>query len=215
MHVEGARETRSDGQKALNKSESKYFKITIEMLHATQEAITTKSMTPGQDPDNFVNERTRLRNLLAETEEPITGQALHRHRQGLTGEYLDVKLVTWKDPHFHLPKVQSVLLYVASTGMGCCGTRRQGLLGVARPSQQHQQHRIPVACSATTAARRGITGAVVTCLSHGKSCECAGHKRNLDWGVGKKWRTVHGTITHNDAECYAQGPLRSQTDSGN
>lgn len=74
MRGEGARGTRSEVQKALNKSESKYFKITNEMLRATQEAIATKSMTPGQGPDDFVNERTRLRNLLTETEEPITGR---------------------------------------------------------------------------------------------------------------------------------------------
>ncbi|CAN0584093.1 unnamed protein product, partial [Laminaria digitata] len=29
--------------------------------------------------------------------------------QGLTEEYRDVKLMTWKDPDFELPKIQSVL----------------------------------------------------------------------------------------------------------
>ncbi|CAN0599404.1 unnamed protein product, partial [Laminaria digitata] len=50
----------------------------------------------------------RLRNLLTE-KEPITG----RHftdvvLQGLTEEYRDVKLMTWKDPDFDLPKIQAV-----------------------------------------------------------------------------------------------------------
>ncbi|CAN0303785.1 unnamed protein product, partial [Laminaria digitata] len=67
-------------------------------------------MTSGQDPDNYINELTRLRNLLTEMKEPITD----RHctdivLQGLTEEYRDVKLMTRKDPDFDLPKIQSVL----------------------------------------------------------------------------------------------------------
>ncbi|CAM9643466.1 unnamed protein product, partial [Laminaria digitata] len=49
-------------------------------------------LASGQDPDNYINELTRLLNLLTEMEEPITD----RHftdivLQGLMEEYRDVK----------------------------------------------------------------------------------------------------------------------------
>ena len=78
---------------------------------------------PVQDPDNYINVLTRLRNLLIEIEEPFTD----RHffdivLQGLTEKYRDVRLMTWKDPDFDM----SVLLCVTFTWTGCRGTRREG-----------------------------------------------------------------------------------------
>ena len=75
-------------------------------------------MTSGQDPDNYINEPTRLRNLLIEMEEPIT----YRHftdiiLQGLTEEYRNVKLMTWKYPDFDLPQNQSVLRHFYLDGL--------------------------------------------------------------------------------------------------
>ncbi|CAN0462263.1 unnamed protein product, partial [Scytosiphon promiscuus] len=67
-------------------------------------------LTPGQDPDNYINELTRLRNLLTEMEEPITGRRFTDIvLQGLTEEYRDVKLRACKDPDFDLPDIHSVL----------------------------------------------------------------------------------------------------------
>ena len=45
-------------------------------------------MTPGQDPENYISELTRLRNLLTEMEEPITdGHFTDIVLQGLIEEY--------------------------------------------------------------------------------------------------------------------------------
>ena len=108
--TEGARRTRGNGQKAVKELESKYLKITNETIHAAQEALATTSITSGEDPDNYINQFTRLRSLPTEMEEPVTDRhftdiVLH----GLTEAYGDVKLMTLKDPDFDLPKIQCVL----------------------------------------------------------------------------------------------------------
>ena len=117
-HAEGARRTRGNGQKAVKELESKYLKITNETIRATQEALATTSLTSREDPENYINELTRLCNLLTEMEEPITD----RHftdivLQGLTEEYRDVKLMTWKDPDFGLPKIQCVRRHLYLDGI--------------------------------------------------------------------------------------------------
>lgn len=71
-HAEDIRGTRGNGQAALRELESKFLKITNETIRATQEALAATSMKEGQDPDEYINEATRLRELLKETGEPIT-----------------------------------------------------------------------------------------------------------------------------------------------
>ena len=74
-HAESLRETRGSGSKAVKGLESKYLKITNETICVIQGSIATTSLTPGQDPDNYINELTLLlRNLLTEMdgEEPVT-----------------------------------------------------------------------------------------------------------------------------------------------
>ncbi|CAN0458294.1 unnamed protein product, partial [Laminaria digitata] len=48
-------------------------------------------LTSGQDPDNYINELTRQRNILTEMEEPITDRNFPDIvLQGLTEDYRDV-----------------------------------------------------------------------------------------------------------------------------
>ncbi|CAN0561256.1 unnamed protein product, partial [Laminaria digitata] len=53
--------------------------------------LATTSISPGQDPDNYVRQLTRLQNLLSEMEAPVSD----RHftdiaLQGITEEYRNV-----------------------------------------------------------------------------------------------------------------------------
>lgn len=55
----------------------KYLKIANERdetIRAKQEALATTSLAPAKDPGNYINKLTRLRNLLAEMEEPVTNR---------------------------------------------------------------------------------------------------------------------------------------------
>ena len=60
--AEGAGGTRGNASKAVKELGSKSLKITNEAMRATQEAIATASLTPGQDPDNYIKELMRQRN---------------------------------------------------------------------------------------------------------------------------------------------------------
>ncbi|CAN0166623.1 unnamed protein product, partial [Pylaiella littoralis] len=71
-HGQGSRGTRGDGKAALKELESKYLRITNETIRATQKDLAAMRMSDGQDPDEYINEATRLRELLDEMEEPIT-----------------------------------------------------------------------------------------------------------------------------------------------
>lgn len=75
-------------------------------------------MTSGQDPDNYINEITRLRNLLPEMEEHIADRHFTETvLRDLTEEYRDVKLMNWNDPDFDLPKIQSVPRHLYPDGL--------------------------------------------------------------------------------------------------
>lgn len=215
-HAEGARGTRGNGQKAVKELESKYLKITNETIRATQEALATTSMTSGQDPDNYINELTRLRNLLTEMEEPITD----RHftdivLQGLTEEYRDVKLMTWKDPDFDLPKIQSVLRHLYLDGLSRNKTGRIAGRGTAMTATSATPDPSAIICHNCGKSGHYRSGCAVPAKAHGNSNKSARQKKKSGSGgsAGQKWCTVHRTTTHNDAECYAQGAPRSQTSS--
>ena len=112
-HATDSRGTCGDGQAAMKELESKYLKVTNEYIRATQKALANTEMHLGQDPDEYINEATVLRERLTEMKEPISD----RHfmdiiLEGLTDTYKDVKLMTWKDPDIDLSKIQSVLRHV-------------------------------------------------------------------------------------------------------
>ena len=48
----------------------------ISLLLLLRSSENTTLLTPGQYPDNYINELIRLRNLPTETEEPITNSHL-------------------------------------------------------------------------------------------------------------------------------------------
>ena len=200
-HAEDIRGTRGNGQAALRELESKYLKITNETIRATQEALAATSMKEGQDPDEYINEATRLRELLKEMGEPITD----RHfmdivLQGLTAEYRDVKLMTWKDPDFDLLKMQPVLRHLYLDEV----SRKKVVFGRGAAT----------AMTAISAPGKG------TIICH--NCGIAGHykigcaipnktneKKAGSGSGGKKWCNVHKTTSHSDDECYEQQEKQS------
>ena len=75
-------------------------------------------MTPGQDPDTYFNELTRLRSLLTEMQVPITDRGItDMVPQGVTEEFWGVKLMTWNDPDFDLPNIPSALRLLHLAGL--------------------------------------------------------------------------------------------------
>lgn len=202
-HAQDIRGTRGNGQAALQELEAKYLKITNETIRATQEALAATRMEDGQDPDEYINEATRLRELLKEMEEPITDRRfMDIILQGLTNEYRDVKLMTWKDPEFDLPKMQPVLrhLYLdeVSRKKNPFGRPNTAAVMTAASTPEHAV----VICH-----RCGMAGHYkVGCAMPAKTGEKTSNsgKKHASGGGGKKWCSVHRSTTHSDEECYKQ-----------
>ena len=198
-HAEDSRGTRGNGQAAMQELESKYLRITNESIRATQRALAESNMTAGQDPDEYINEATLLRERLSEMDEPITD----RHfmdiiLQGLTDEYKDVKLMTWKDPDMNLAKIKSVLRHVY---------------------QDEQSRKKTTGIAGRGYAMQAATGTgVVIC----RNCGIAGHyergcamprkdgkvNKSESKNGGAKWCSLHNTTTHSNEECYRQGAAK-------
>ena len=56
-------------------------------------------------------------------------------------------------------------------------------------------------------------GCAVLAKAHGKNKPASQKKSGSGGSAGQKWCTVQKTTTHNDAECYARGASRSQTNT--
>ena len=73
-----------------------------------QAALATTTMGPDEDQGHGIVKEKRLHNRLTAVKEPVT----ERHFndiiiQGRPEKYRDIKLMTYKDPRFDLPKNQT------------------------------------------------------------------------------------------------------------
>ena len=145
-------------------------------------------------------------------EEPITDRPFADIvLRGLTEEYRDVKLMTWKDPDFDLPKIQSVLRHLYLDGLSRNRTGRIAGRGTAMTATSATPDPSAIICHNCGKSGHYRNGYAVPTKANGP----ARRKKKSGSGgsVGQNWCTVHKTTTHNDAECYAQGAPRSQTNS--
>ena len=213
-HAYNGRGTRGDGQKAIKELKDKYLRVTDESIRALQAALAATTMDPDDDPDHYIMKAKQLHSKLTAVKEPIT----ERHFkdtivQGLPEKYRDIKLTTYKDPDFDLPKLQATMrhLYLDDLSRskdkgGLIAGRGAAMLVESRPDPNI------IICH-----HCGTPG-------HYKS-GCAGPGKNNDKrgnghpgksrkaggkavGTAKKWCSVHNTTSHNDADCYKQGAPR-------
>lgn len=132
-------------------------------MRTTQEVISKTNLTAGQNPDNHIDKLARLRNLLTKIGEPITDRRFTDIvPETPTDEKRDIKLMTYK----HQTSISRLfdVYHVTPTWTGGRRPKREGLLDGAQPYHQRPHRLIPVSFSATTSARRGITGAASLCV---------------------------------------------------
>jgi len=194
-HADDSRGTRGDGQAAMNELEAKYLSITNESIRATQRALTEIQMEVGQDPDEYINEATLLRDRLHEMKEPITD----RHfmdiiLQGLTDQYKDVKLMIWKDPDIKFDKIQSVLRHVYQDEQS-----RNRIGGVYGRGAAGAIAMTAAAAKTVICHNCGVAG------HYERGCAMPSKRKPKSKEQGKKWCSIHNTTSHSDEECYNQG----------
>ena len=74
------------------------------------EQMDTTAMNPGENPDDYFNNKILLRGELDKMGEPITDRRFKDICiQGITDEYNDVKLLVFRDPTFALDQIQSTM----------------------------------------------------------------------------------------------------------
>lgn len=198
-HATDSRGTCGDGQAAMKELESKYLKVTNEYIRATQKALANTEMHLGQDPDEYINEATVLRERLTEMKEPISD----RHfmdiiLEGLTDTYKDVKLMTWKDPDIDLSKIQSVLRHVYQDEQSRKTDRGVAGRGFAMAAKGLEKTIICHNC--------GIAGHYEKGCAMPRTGNKTRHasKREHKQEEGKKWCSFHNTTSHSNEECYSQ-----------
>ena len=127
-------------------------------------------MTPGKRTENYINELTRLRNLLMERKESIKDRcSIDIVLQGLTEEYQDVKLMTWKDTEFDLTKMQSVLRHLYLDGLSRNKTRKIAGRSTTMTATSASPDPSSIICHNCDKARRCRSGCGVPSNANGKS----------------------------------------------
>ena len=87
-----------NGQKAWQELESKFLKVTDDIIRAKLAELAATSMKPGQDPDDYFMEATLKRNEVTWMGEPMTERRFKDILvQGFTDEYDPVKFQIYRE----------------------------------------------------------------------------------------------------------------------
>ncbi|MEP0398849.1 MAG: hypothetical protein ABJD82_04170 [Marinobacter sp.] len=158
--------------------ESKYLRITNETIRATQEALATTSTTSRQDPNNYVNERTRLRILLTEMEEHITDKHFtDLVLQGLTERVQGRQAHDLKDRDFGLLKIQSTPRHLYLDGLSRNRTGRIAGGGTAMTATSATSNPRDIICLNCGKSGRDRSGCTVPTKTNGNNNKPARQKK--------------------------------------
>ena len=118
-------EISGDGQAAFKELCNTYDKVTDEVIRATMEELMNTPMEPGQNPDDYFNQKRLLR---------IRGEKMGEHISdryfkdicvtGFTGNYKDVKMMMYRDPSFDVDQMQTTMRHTFLDEQSRNGTKR-------------------------------------------------------------------------------------------
>ena len=185
-----------DGQAAFEELCNNYDRVTDEVIRAKMEELENNPMNPGENPDDYFNQKHLLRTQLDKMGEPISDRRFKDICvQGFSDEYKDVKLMVFRDPTFNVLDMQSTMRNIF----------------LDEQSRKRRKGRI---------AGRGFAMATTASdiICHG--CYEPGHirrncpkiknraKKKTKPAGATKWCSKHNTTSHSDEECYQQGGKR-------
>ena len=102
---------------------------------------------------------------------------------GLTEEYRDVKLMTWTDPDFDLPTIQTVLGHLSEDGLSRNKAEKTAGHSTATTAASTSTYTSVTICRNCGKAGRYMSGCAVSTKAPGKSNKLAGPNQNLDPGA--------------------------------
>ena len=187
-------EISGDGQAAFKELCNTYDKVTDEVIRATMEELMNTPMGPGQNPDDYFNQKRLLRIRAEKMGEHISDRYFKDICvTGFTNNYKDVKMMMYRDPSFDVDQMQTTIRHMFLDEQSRNGTKgRIAGRGSVMTAVTSEQDIICYWCK-----NRG----------HSKK-DCPKFKSRTKPAGAAKWCSVHRTTTHRNEECYSQGAAR-------
>ena len=106
-------EISGDGQAAFKELYNTYDKVTDEVIRATMEELMNTPMEPGQNPDDYFNQKRLLRIRAEKMGEHISDRYFKDICvTGFTDNYKDVKMMMYRDPSFDVDQMQTTMRHM-------------------------------------------------------------------------------------------------------
>ena len=187
-------EISGDGQAAFKELCNTYDKVTDEVIRATMEELVNTAMEPGQNPDDYFNQKRLLRIRTEKMGEHISDRYFKDICvTGFTDNYKDVKMMMYRDPSFDVDQMQTTMRHMFLDEQSRNGTKgRIAGRGSVMTAVTSEQDIICYWCK-----NRG----------HSKK-DCPKFKSRTKPAGAAKWCSVHRTTTHRNEEYYSQGATR-------
>ena len=187
-------EISGDGQAAFKELCNTYDKVTDEVIRATMEELMNTPMEPGQNPDDYFNQKRLLRIRAEKMGEQISDRYFKDICvTGFTDNYKDVKMMMYRDLSFDVDQMQTPMRHMFLDEQSRNGTKG----------------RIAVRGSVMTAVTSEQDIICYWCKNRGHSKkDCPKFKSRTKPAGAAKWCSVHRATTHRNEECYSQGATR-------
>ena len=183
-----------DGQAAFKELCNTYDKVTDEVIRATMEDLVNTPMEPGQNPDDYFNQKRLLRIRAEKMGEHISDRYFKGICvTGFTDNYKDVKMMMYRDPSFDVDQMQTTMQHMF----------------LDEQSRNETKGRIAGRGSVMTAVTSEQDIICYWYKNHGHSKkDCPKFKSRTKPAGAAKWCSVHRATTHRNEECYSQGATR-------
>ncbi|CAN0415009.1 unnamed protein product, partial [Pylaiella littoralis] len=177
------------------------------------EELVSTPMEPGQNPDDYFNQKHLLRHRAEKMGETVSDRWFKDICvTGFTDDHKDVKMLMYRDPTFDIDQMQSTMRHmfideqsrngskgrVAGRGIAMTVATSPDIICHICKERGHKKWRCPQLKDAEKDAKE----------SKEKSGGGLGEREGKSGGCSRKWCSVHRTGTHNDDECYEQGGKR-------
>ena len=151
-------------------------------------------MEPGQNPDDYFNQKRLLRIRAEKMREHISDRYFKDICvTGFTDNYKDVKMMMYRDPSLDVDQMQTTMRHMFLDEQSRNGTKG----------------RIAGRGSVMTAVTSEQDIICYWCKNRGPSKkDCHKFKSRTKPAGAAKWCSVHRTTTHRNEECYSQGATR-------
>lgn len=194
-------EISGDGQAAFKELCNNYNRVTDEVIRATMEELVNTQMEPGQNPDDYFNQKHLLRHR-AEKMGEVVSDCWFKDIciEGFTDDYKDVKMMVYRDPTFDISQMQSTMRHIFIGEQSRNGAKgRIAGRGIAMTTTTFTDHRTCFICKEQGHVRRNCP--------RNKGKQDNDPMETKSGGTGK-FCSVHKSTTHSDEECWTQGAKR-------